>query len=140
MISRFTIDQQRYMQILTRCIPDLRQFCCSRHLAFRGQFFQQDCATCQAAAAVRQFLQDHFPSKFISLFADFPYPSDSRDAYLWGMAKTDVFKLAQQAVRVFFADLRQPLFTNITSNVVHRYEVCLERGKAHLEHVIKYHQ
>lgn len=144
-----TLNQQRYRHILTRFIPDLRQFCRARNLAFRNQFFQQDGATCHTAAAIRQFLQEHFPSKFISRFTDFPYPSHSPDltppdAYIWGMAKNAVFKRAPQtidelkdAVRVFFAALRQPLFNNMTRYLEHRYEVCLERGGAHLEHIIK---
>lgn len=64
----------------------------------------------------------------------------SPDAYIWGIAKTAFFKWIPQtihylkdAVRAFFANLRQPLFYNITRNLEHRYEVCLERGGAHLE-------
>lgn len=61
------------------------------------------------------------------------------------MAKTAVFKRAPKtidelkaAVRAFFTDLRQPLFHNMTRNLEHRPEVCLEREGAHLEHVIKF--
>lgn len=80
----------------------------------RNYWFQQDGATSHSARETMNLLNEHFPGRIISRYADFAWPPCAPDLtvpdfFLWGYLKSKVYTNAPKTL----AELK----TNITDEI-----------------------
>ena len=114
------------------------------------QWLMQDGAPAHTATATRQWLNDNFGQRIISLKTNFvwaPYAPDlnSLDFYLLGHLKDCVYRSAPKNINELKQSIVQhtgilsqdhELFQRVINNFKKRVDVCLKRKGRHLEHII----
>jgi hypothetical protein len=145
------LDGNTYLELLESTIdPRITEILESDDNLLENEItFQQDGAPPHYAAAVRQFLDDHFPGHWIGRRGPVEWPPRSPDLspldfFLWGHLKSRVYATQPETLQV----LRQRIveecrlitadvFNNVRTEFENRLYYCLEVNGGHFEQFIK---
>lgn len=140
-----TVNSERYIQLLKRkFLPALRRKDIDLELAW----FQQDGAGPHTAAAVMQWLEATFDTRFISFRSPNVWPPHSPDLspldfYLWGYLKDKVYTPAPETTddlkKAIVREMRKitpETCRAVISNFRRRLELVVQQNGRHLEHVM----
>lgn len=140
-----TVNTERYLQVLRKFSAALGR---RRGVVREAQWFQQDGATPHTSNASLAYLRQRFPDRLISRRCDpewSPHSPDLNppDFYLWGYLKDNVYKNNPPTIpdlkRTITAAIRaipNEECVRVVENFARRLQVCLQRGGAHLEHIL----
>lgn len=111
-------------------------------------WFQQDDATSHTSGETRELLQEKFPGRVISQFADVEWPPRSCDLtpldfFLWGYVKslaysnkpTTIEQLESNIVRII-SEIQSELLQKVIENWTSRIDQCKRSRGGHLDDVI----
>ena len=143
------LDAQAYLSLLRDQLPDLLEdIPLAEHV---GMWFQHDGAPPHHARAVRAYLQQEFPARFIARAApDVPvsWPPRSPDLtpldfFLWGYVKDTVYasqpgsqaELRQRIVEACRSITPETL-ARVRGAILHRAQVCVAHDGRHFEHLL----
>lgn len=128
------VDAARYIQLLREeVIPELE-----RKGALYSCHFHQDGAPPHTALATREFLDSHFPGRWVGKFAPIEWPARSPDLTscdnaLWGIVKRCVRQAnpntvdeIKQSVRAAFNDINAELLNKINDRTFRRLQLCID--------------
>lgn len=138
-----TVNGQNYLDRLqTAIIPNLRN-----RPDFDRIFFMQDGAPPHFARAVRVYLDQCFPNRWIGRRGAIEYPPRSPDLTpmdfsVWGIIKDDVFSRRprniadlRQFITESFANLNRDLCSKICRSVASRCQECIDMNGEQFEHM-----
>lgn len=139
-----TVNGERYRQLLNEFVrPEL-----GRRRKLSRTWFQQDGATCHAAAETIEILRKMFGSRLISRNTEIIWPSRSPDLsacdfFLWGYLKSKVYESKprdleelKNEIRRHVAAIPKPMLKRVFQNFVTRLRDCVEKQGHHLDDVI----
>ena len=140
-----TVNTERYLQILRKFWPALGQRRC---VVRAEQWFQQDGASSHTSNYSLNWLRQLFLDRFISRCAPewAPHSPDLNppDFYLWVYLKDNVYTNNPQknsdlkaAIAAKIRAIPREECVRIIQNFARRVQVCLQRGGAHLEHILE---
>lgn len=145
------LNGERYLDLLENNIdPMITQILEEDDNLLEGElFFQQDGAPPHFAIAVRQFLDNRFPERWIGRRGPVEWPARSPDLtpldfFLWGHLKSKVFatkpasleELRERIVRECRL-LTPDVFRNVRTEFENRLYYCMEVGGGHFEQYIR---
>ena len=142
-----TVTSERYVTVLKKFRTELKR---RRRINFNDQWFMQDGATAHTARDSRQWLEDTFEKRVISLKTDFPWAPHSPDLnpldfFLWGYLKDCVYRENHGTVRELKTAIvhhveRLKLDNALCARVIREFErrvgACLNRQGRHMEHLL----
>ena len=142
------LNGDRYLQFLEEALPELLE---DLPLALRQRmWYQHDGAPAHFTANVRNYLDRHFPARWIGRGGYVAWPARSPDLtpldfFLWGHVKTIVYEtpvdtvqeLRERIVAAFERVQATPgIFERVRRSMLQRCNVCIEVGGHQFEHLI----
>lgn len=141
---RGNLNAAMYLNFLQTVVSD---FIDNLPLNIRRHFyFQQDGASIHSTNAVREWLDNHFPNRWIGRFSVNPWPARSPDItpmdfFFWGYLKNKVFKHRpfrnqdhlEEVIRQCVRQINPNILRNVTRELIHRTIKCIENGGGHVE-------
>jgi hypothetical protein len=131
-----SVTTDSYIQMLkTQLIPALN----AKGLLYVAHF-QQDGAPAHTAIKTRNFLNQHFPDRWIGKYGPVAWPARSPDLSscdnaLWGMLKPKIVKAKvkskeelKDVIRQAFGQFPQTVLPSINKRTFHRLHLCIEKG------------
>ena len=106
------VNAEKYLQMLQiHAVPDMMQAAADQEIAPEEVWFQQDGAAPHYAKAVRDFLDQTFPGKWIGRRGPMEWPARSPDLapldfYFWGKIKDRVYSPRQPELQGLIANTR----------------------------------
>lgn len=142
-----TVDGPNYLQFLQNELPVLME---DVPLATRQRaWFQQDGAPPHFARVVRDYLNIHFPNRWIGRGGFVSWPPRSPDLtpldfYLWGYVKDIVYTNRpttpvdlKQRIRDAIANIPAVVLRSVIGNFQRRLELCLNENGGNIEHLLR---
>jgi transposase len=137
------VTGETYLHMLSTFLLD---YMCNVPLAKRlNMFFQQDGAPPHYALIVRDFLNEHFPNKWIGRRGPVEWPPRSPDLtpldyYLWGHLKSVVYQTRprnkeelKERIRNECSQITEETLRRVNDSCRHRIEMCCEKEGGHFE-------
>lgn len=147
------LTSERYLLLLQELIiPELRRLFPNNnnvHLPAEQIWFQQDGAPPHFGRAVREYLDETFPGRWIGRRGAIEWPARSPDMtpldfFLWGHIKNLVYKNRPQNIEELQDRIRHEIsmispntLLDSLRNFVQRLHYCQEVNGGHFEHIIK---
>lgn len=138
---------QTYLRFLTDELDDLLMDVPLATL--RHMWLQQDGAPPHNTRQVTEFLNEHFPNRWIGLNGPVRWPARSPDLskldfFLWGFLKSKVYLTPpttpedmRNRIRLAFLDITPAMLINVEANFIKRVRFCLQQNGGHFEHLLE---
>lgn len=141
---RRNLNAENYLIFLQTVVSD---FIDDLPLNMRQQFyFQHDGASIHSTVAVREWLNDNLPNRWIGRFSENPWPARSPDItpmdfFFWGFLKNEVYKHRpfrnldhlEEVITICVRQIRPTYLRNAAREVSSRTIKCIENGGGHVE-------
>lgn len=137
---------QTYVELLRDNLPDFLE---EVPLLERNKIvFQQDGAGPHNARIVTNYLNEHFPGRWMGRYGPIRWPARSPDLnpldfFLWGYCKEKVYKTLPQDVDDLDTRLRHAIWAideemmqNVERNLLKRIRACVRMDGGHFEHLL----
>ena len=140
-----TVNKERYVEVLKDFYKELESLYPSLMTKF---WFQQDGASPHTSNLSRDWLQEHFGKRVISLKTDFewaPYSPDLSppDFFLWGYLKDKVYGNKPRTISELKENIREEIrgipravCQSVMLNFSMRLKKCTDLNGGHLEHML----
>lgn len=135
------INAENYLDMLKRCFMPI-----IKRRRVRNVVFQQDGAPAHYARAVRDFLDNQFPGKWLGRCGPLVWAARSPDLspldfFVWGYLKTKVFARKPTSIhqlKDFICDEASKITPDMCNNAIssfhNRLYVCIEKNGRNVEH------
>lgn len=137
------LDGPKYLELLkSQIVPAMRQSSANQNIPWKEVYFQQDGAPAHFSVAVRNYLNEIFPNRWIGRNGPIRWPPRSPDLtpldfFLWGYLKDKVFRtraetLDEMSRRIleFCSVVDADMLERVRESFVTRIHLCLhEEGK-----------
>ena len=137
---------ERYVQLLTDYLPDFLE---DVPLLEKNKIvFQQDGAGAHNARIVTNYLNEHFPERWMGRYGPIRWPARSPDLnpldfFLWGYCKEEIYKTIPEDVeelntRLHYAiwAIEEDVMEDVHRNLLKRMRACVRMNGGHFEHLL----
>ncbi|KAL6417052.1 hypothetical protein ACFW04_013025 [Cataglyphis niger] len=135
-----------YVDFLTENLPDFLE---DVPLFERNKIvFQQDGAGPHNARIVTNYLNEHFPGRWMGRYGPIRWPARSPDLnpldfFLWGYCKEVIYKMLPKDIEELETRLRHAIWNvdeeimeNVKINLLKRMRACVRMDGGHFEHLV----
>ena len=114
----------------------------------RSIIFQQDGAPAHFSIDVRQYLDNHFPNRWIERGGPIRWAPHSLDLtpldfFLWGHVKSNIYKTlvknltkSKRRINNEIKSISKETLSDVFSNIVKRMDLCISVDGHHFEHLL----